>query len=75
MSVYLVNRSFNLKVSITLYEALYGRCPDINHLYIFSLLAYVYIPKELANWHKILLRAFKGILTGYNGSGYYIFNP
>ena len=60
---------------ITLYKALYGRRPNVDHLYIFSLLAYVYIPKESADWHKILPRAFKGILTGYGGSGYRIFNP
>ena len=60
---------------MTLYKALYGRCPNINYLYIFSSLVYVYIPKESANWHKILLWAFKGILTGYSGSSYCIFNP
>jgi hypothetical protein len=55
MSVYLVNRSFNPKVSMTLYKALYGRCPNIDHLHIFGSLVYVYIPKESADWHKILL--------------------
>jgi hypothetical protein len=55
MSVYLANRSFNLKVSMTLFEALYGRRPDVDYLCIFGSLVYVYIPKELANWHKILL--------------------
>jgi hypothetical protein len=49
MSVYLVNKSFNLKVSITLFKALYGRRPNVDHLYIFGLLVYVYIPKESAN--------------------------
>jgi hypothetical protein len=62
-------------VFITLYKALYSRRPNINHLYIFGSLAYVYISKELANWHKILPQAFKGILTKYGGSSYYIFNP
>ena len=75
MSIYLTNRSFNPKVFITLYKALYSRRPNVDHLYIFGLLAYVYIPKELADWHKILLWAFKGILIRYSGSGYYIFNP
>jgi hypothetical protein len=75
MSVYLANRSFNPKVSITLFEALYGHCPNVDYLRIFGSLAYVYIPKESANWHKILPRAFKGIFTRYSGSGYCIFNP
>ena len=74
-SVYLANRSFNPKVSMTPFEALYGRRPDVDHLRIFGSLAYVHIPKESADWHKILPRAFKGILTGYGGSGYRIFNP
>jgi hypothetical protein len=60
---------------MTLFEALYGRRPNVDHLCIFGSLAYVYIPKESANWHKILPQAFKGILTGYGGSSYYIFNP
>jgi hypothetical protein len=34
---------------MTLYKALYGRRPNVDHLYIFGSLAYVYIPKELAN--------------------------
>jgi hypothetical protein len=75
MFVYLVNRSFNLKVFITLYKALYSYRPNIDHLHIFSSLVYVYIPKESADWHKILPQAFKGILTGYSGSSYCIFNP
>jgi uncharacterized protein YdaL len=53
-SVYLVNRSFNPKVSMTLFEALYGRRPNVDYLRIFGSLAYVYIPKESADWHKIL---------------------
>ena len=75
MFVYLANRSFNLKVSMTLYKALYGRYPNVDHLYIFGSLVYVYIPKESANWYKILPRAFKGILIRYSSSGYCIFNP
>jgi hypothetical protein len=75
MSIYLANRSFNPKVSITLFKALYSRRPNVDHLHIFGLLAYVYISKESANWHKILPRAFKGILTKYSGSSYCIFNP
>ena len=54
ISIYLANRSFNPKVSITLYKALYGRRPNVDHLCIFGSLVYVYIPKELANWYKIL---------------------
>jgi hypothetical protein len=60
---------------MTLFEALYGRRPNVDYLCIFGSLAYVHIPKELANWHKILPRAFKDILTRYSGSGYRIFNP
>ena len=48
-SIYLVNRSFNPKVSMTLFKALYGRRPNVDYLRIFGSLAYVYIPKELAN--------------------------
>jgi hypothetical protein len=75
MSIYLANRSFNPKVSITLFKALYGRRLNVDYLCIFGSLVYVYIPKESADWHKILPRAFKGILTRYSGSSYYIFNP
>jgi hypothetical protein len=75
MSVYLANRSFNPKVSMTLFKALYSRRPNVDYLRIFGSLVYVYIPKELVDWHKILPRAFKGILTKYGGSGYRIFNP
>jgi hypothetical protein len=49
MSVYLVNRSFNPKVSMTPFKALYGRRPDVDYLRIFGSLVYVYIPKESAN--------------------------
>jgi hypothetical protein len=47
MSIYLTNKSFNLKVSITLFKALYNRRLNINYLRVFSLLIYVYISKEL----------------------------
>ena len=60
---------------MTLFEALYSRRLDVDHLRIFGSLVYVYILKESADWYKILPRAFKGILTGYGGSGYRIFNP
>jgi hypothetical protein len=49
MSIYLANKSFNPKVSITLFEALYSRRPNVDYLYIFGLLVYIYIPKELTN--------------------------
>ena len=48
-SVYLVNRSFNPKVSITLFKAIYGRRPNVDYLHIFGSLAYVHIPKESAD--------------------------
>jgi hypothetical protein len=34
---------------MTLFEALYGRRPNVDYLYIFGSLVYVYISKELAN--------------------------
>ena len=60
---------------MTLYEVFYGVKPDISNLRIFGSLAYVYILKETASWHKHMAKAFRGIFTGYGGSGYRIWNP
>ena len=60
---------------MTLYEAFYGAKPDVSNLRIFGSLAYIYIPKEIASWHKYMAKAFRGIFTGYGGSGYRIWNP
>jgi hypothetical protein len=60
---------------MTLYEAFYGAKPDISNLCIFGSLAYIHIPKEIALWHKHMAKAFRGIFTGYSGSGYRIWNP
>jgi hypothetical protein len=60
---------------MTLYEVFYGVKPDVSNLRIFGSLAYVYIPKEIALWHKYMAKAFRGIFTGYGGSRYRIWNP
>jgi hypothetical protein len=60
---------------MTSYEAFYRVKPDVSNLRIFGFLAYVYIPKETASWHKHMAKAFRGIFTGYSGSGYRIWNP
>ena len=60
---------------MTPYEAFYGAKPDVSNLRIFGSLAYIYIPKEIASWHKHMAKAFRGIFTGYSSSGYRIWNP
>jgi hypothetical protein len=60
---------------MTLYEAFYGVKPNVSDLRIFGSLVYVYIPKEIASWHKYKAKAFRGIFTGYGGSGYRIWDP
>jgi hypothetical protein len=60
---------------MTPYEAFYGAKPDVSNLRIFGSLAYVHIPKETASWYKHMAKAFRGIFTGYGGSGYRIWNP
>jgi hypothetical protein len=60
---------------MTPYEAFYGAKPDVSNLRIFGSLAYIHIPKEIALWHKHMAKAFRGIFTGYGGSGYRIWNP
>jgi hypothetical protein len=60
---------------MTPYEAFYRAKPDVSNLCIFGSLVYVYIPKEIASWHKHMAKAFRGIFTGYSSSGYRIWNP
>jgi hypothetical protein len=74
-SIYAYNRCNLPKIGKTPYEAFYGTRPDVAHLRVFGSLAYVHIPKETADWHKLKTKAFRGILTGYGGSGYRIWNP
>jgi len=74
-SIYAYNRCHLPKIGITPYEAFYGVKPDVSDLRIFGSLAYVYIPKETASWHKHKAKAFRGIFTGYGGSGYRIWDP
>ena|ERR1700710_1421522 len=55
------------------YEALFGKKPDASKLKICGSLAYCYIPKEKR--YKLQSKAFSGILVGYTGSGYKIWDP
>jgi len=73
--IYAYNRCYLPKIGMTLYEAFYRVKPDVSNLRVFGSLAYVYIPKEIASWHKHMAKAFRGIFTGYSGSGYRIWNP
>jgi hypothetical protein len=73
--IYAYNRCHLPKIGMTPYEAFYGVKPDVSNLRIFGSLAYVYIPKETVSWHKHMAKAFRGIFTGYGGSGYRIWNP
>jgi hypothetical protein len=73
--IYAYNRCHLPKIGMTPYEAFYGVKPDVSNLRIFGSLAYVHIPKETASWHKHMVKAFRGIFTGYGGSGYRIWNP
>jgi hypothetical protein len=60
---------------MTLYQAFYRVKPDVSDLRIFGSLVYVYIPKEIDSWYKYKAKAFRGIFTGYGGSGYCIWDP
>jgi hypothetical protein len=60
---------------MTSYKAFYRTKPDVSNLCIFGSLVYVYISKEIASWHKHIAKAFRNIFTGYNSSGYRIWNP
>ena len=55
---------------MTLYKAFYRAKPDVSNLRIFGSLVYIYIPKEIALWHKHMAKAFRGIFTSYSSSGY-----
>jgi hypothetical protein len=68
--IYAYNWCHLPKIGMTLYEAFYGAKPDVSNLRIFGSLAYVHIPKEITSWHKHMVKAFRGIFTGYSGSGY-----
>ena len=56
------------------YFEINGKIPNLKHLRILRLRAWVYIPKELRI--KVQDRLQQGILVGYNGIyNYYIYNP
>src|ERR1700710_887286 len=67
------NYCYKPAINKTPYEALFGKKPDVSKLKIFGSLAYCYIPKEKRN--KLQSKAFPGILVGYSGSGYQVWNP
>jgi hypothetical protein len=67
------NYCYKPAIEKTPYEALYGKKPDASKLKIFGSLVYCYIPKEKRN--KLQPKAFPGILVGYAGSGYKIWDP
>jgi hypothetical protein len=70
--IYTYNRCHLPKIGITPYKAFYRAKPDVSNLRIFGSLAYIYIPKEIASWHKHIAKAFRGIFTSYSSSGYRI---
>ena len=47
----------------------------MSKLKAFGSIAWVTIPTEPEHQHKLLGRAWKGILVGYEGSGYRIWDP
>lgn len=69
------NRCYRPSIGKTPYEVLKGKPPDVSHLKIFGSLVFCHIPKEKAYWNKLSAKAFPGILVGYSGSGYKIWDP
>lgn len=57
------NRTTQGGCSITLYEAFYGRRPNISHLRVFGCPAYVMVPRE--HRRKLDERSERGIFLGY----------
>jgi hypothetical protein len=73
--VYAYNRCTLPKIGMTLYEAFYGTKPNVANLRVFGCKVIVHIPKESSDWNKLKVKGWKGILTGYGGSGYRVWNP
>jgi hypothetical protein len=73
--VYCRNRCWKKSIGITPYEKWHGKKPDISNLRVWFSIAVALIPPEKKEWHKLLPHGFKGILVGYGGSGYRIFDP
>jgi hypothetical protein len=74
-SVYAYNRCTLPKIGMTPYEAFYGTKPNVANLRVFGCKVIVHIPKESSDWNKLKVKGWKGILTGYGGSGYRVWNP
>ena len=70
--IYLSNRCTNATSKVTPFELWHGKTPDVSHLQVFGCLVYIYVPKEKRQ--KLDPRATKGILLGYDGAGYRIWN-
>ena len=73
--VYVWNRCWRPSIGKTPYEVINNKLPDVSKIKVFGSLVFYYIPKEQARTTKITPRAEPGILVGYAGSGYQIWNP
>ena len=68
--VYVANLTWSPRLNRTPYEEWFGKKPDVSKLKAFGSIAWVTIPTEPEQQHKLLGRAWKGIFVGYEGSGY-----
>ena len=69
-SVFTANRTQSPQLKKTLYKAQHKRKPEITTQKVFGSIAYVYIPKERSDYHKLLSKAQKGIFLRYGRSRY-----
>jgi hypothetical protein len=70
--VYIQNR---IGDKVSAYERYFGTKPNLRHLQVFGIIAYVHIPKEKRR--KLDAKAEKCILVGYSceQKGYKCYNP
>ena len=54
---------------------MFSKKPSSKKLVIFGTLGFVHIPRENAEWNKVLPKAWPGIVVGYEGSGYRVWDP
>lgn len=73
--IYTRNRCFKRQIGKTAYEIWHGKKPDITELRVWFSVVIAKVPHESKDWHKLLPHGFKGVLLGYTGSGYAVYNP
>lgn len=74
-SILAQNYCYKPAIGKTPYEAIFGKKPSSKKLVIFGTLGFVHIPKENTEWNKVLSKAWPGIVVGYEGSGYRVWDP